>query len=136
MKTFAPEFSALITILRSTGPVISTRRSSRSFGIGATVQSFARMSAVSGGKSGSAPASICVLHLHARGEPFDAGRFEPPGQFAEKLHRFGRQDLGIRGGDDVENLNAARQQWVRPWFLSYASTWRPAGRVSIAVWNV
>ena len=25
MKTFAPEFSALITIFRSTGPVISTR---------------------------------------------------------------------------------------------------------------
>ncbi len=27
MKTFAPEFSALITIFRSVGPVISTRRS-------------------------------------------------------------------------------------------------------------
>ncbi len=27
MKTFAPELSALITIFRSTGPVISTRRS-------------------------------------------------------------------------------------------------------------
>ena len=39
MKTFAPEFSALMIILRSTGPVISTRRSSRSSGIGATVQS-------------------------------------------------------------------------------------------------
>ena len=30
MKTLAPEFSALMIILRSTGPVISTRRSSRS----------------------------------------------------------------------------------------------------------
>ena len=33
MKTFAPELSALTIILRSTGPVISTRRSSRSAGI-------------------------------------------------------------------------------------------------------
>ena len=32
MKTVAPEFSALTIILRSTGPVISTRRSSRSLG--------------------------------------------------------------------------------------------------------
>ena len=30
MKTFAPELSALIIILRSAGPVISTRRSCRS----------------------------------------------------------------------------------------------------------
>src|SRR5580704_16834079 len=68
MKTFAPEFSALITILRSTGPVISTRLSSRSFGIGATVHSFARISAVSLGKSGRAPPSIsaCTLMRAAR----------------------------------------------------------------------
>ena len=32
MNTLAPELSALITILRSTGPVISTRRSARSAG--------------------------------------------------------------------------------------------------------
>jgi hypothetical protein len=36
MKTFAPELSALMTILRSTGPVISVRRSCRSAGIEAT----------------------------------------------------------------------------------------------------
>jgi len=36
MNTFAPEFSALMIIFRSTGPVISTRRSSNSFGIDAT----------------------------------------------------------------------------------------------------
>ena len=39
MKTFAPELSALIIIFRSTGPVISTRRSCRSAGAGATVNS-------------------------------------------------------------------------------------------------
>lgn len=38
-QTFAPEFIALIAILRSVGPVISIRRSSRSAGCGATVQS-------------------------------------------------------------------------------------------------
>src|ERR1051325_2709680 len=57
METCAPEFSALITILRSTGPVISTRRSIRSRGIGATRQSAPRTSAVLGRKVGRAPAS-------------------------------------------------------------------------------
>src|SRR5690349_10150129 len=38
MNTRAPELSALIIILRSTGPVISTRRSCRSAGAGATVK--------------------------------------------------------------------------------------------------
>ena len=37
MNMLAPEFSALMIILRSTGPVISVRRSVRSAGIGATV---------------------------------------------------------------------------------------------------
>jgi hypothetical protein len=35
MKTFAPLFKASIAILRSTGPVISTRPSVRSAGMGA-----------------------------------------------------------------------------------------------------
>ncbi len=57
MKTLAPELSALMIIFRSTGPVISTRRSRRSAGIGATVQSSSRIARVAGSKSGSAPAS-------------------------------------------------------------------------------
>src|SRR6266480_4240868 len=57
MKVEAPEFSALITILRSVGPVSSTRRSSRSFGCGATCHSRSLISRVSGRKSGSAPRS-------------------------------------------------------------------------------
>ena len=58
MNTFAPELRALMIILRSTGPVISARRSWRSAGAGATFQlGSARMSAVSGRKSGSSPAS-------------------------------------------------------------------------------
>ncbi len=43
MNTRAPELSALIIILGSAGPVISTRRSSRSAGAGATRQSAARI---------------------------------------------------------------------------------------------
>src|SRR5579885_484808 len=58
MKTFAPEFRALITIFRSGGPVISTRLSSKSAGIGATVQSADRMLSVSGRKSGNFPFPI------------------------------------------------------------------------------
>jgi hypothetical protein len=54
----APEFRALIAILRSTGPVISVRRSTRSGGGGGTCQSPPRMCAVSGKKSGILPASI------------------------------------------------------------------------------
>ena len=60
MNMLAPEFSALITIFRSTGPVISTRRSVRSAGIGATVHSAARTLSVSGRKSGNWPESIAA----------------------------------------------------------------------------
>ena len=57
MKTRAPELSALMTIFRSTGPVISTRRSWRSAGRGATVQLDSRTARVSGRKCGRSPAS-------------------------------------------------------------------------------
>ena len=43
MKVEAPQLSALITILRSVGPVISTRRSSRSCGCAAIFQSASRI---------------------------------------------------------------------------------------------
>src|SRR5258708_1658594 len=48
MNVEAPELSALMTILRSTGPVISTRRSCRSAGTGAMVHSASRIERVSG----------------------------------------------------------------------------------------
>jgi len=57
-KTLAPELRALMTIFRSTGPVISTRRSSSPGGIGATFHSRVRISSVSGRKSGRTPESI------------------------------------------------------------------------------
>src|SRR5260221_6126828 len=57
MKTLAPQLRALMIILRSTGPVIPTRRSSRSAGSFATVQSASRIACVSGGKFGFHPPS-------------------------------------------------------------------------------
>ena len=51
MNTRAPLLSALIIILGSAGPVISTRRSTRSAGASATRQSPSRTAAVSGRKS-------------------------------------------------------------------------------------
>lgn len=58
INVLAPELSALTTILRSVGPVISTRRSSRpGAGTAHTHDGSARMWAVSAGKSSCAPAS-------------------------------------------------------------------------------
>src|SRR3954452_21727957 len=57
MKPVEPLFRALITILRSVGPVISTQRFCRSAGAGATVQSPSRTSRVSSRKSSVPPSS-------------------------------------------------------------------------------
>src|SRR3954469_6560818 len=57
MKPVEPLLSALITILRSVGPVISTQRFWRSLGGGATVQSPSRTSRVSSRKSSVPPSS-------------------------------------------------------------------------------
>jgi hypothetical protein len=58
MKVLAPLFKALMTILRSVGPVISTRRSSRPRAGGAhTQEGSARTCAVSDGKLSCSPAS-------------------------------------------------------------------------------
>ena len=55
MNIRAPELRALMTIFRSTGPVISTRRSCSAAGTGSTRQSPSRTASVSGRKSGSSP---------------------------------------------------------------------------------
>ncbi len=62
MKQDAPELSALMIILRSTGPVISTRRSWMASGTGATFHSDSLTWRVSSKKSGSLPAfnSCCT----------------------------------------------------------------------------
>ena len=57
MYESAPELKALMTILASTGPVISTRRQCSAGGTGAIFQSPARIAAVAARKSGRSPAS-------------------------------------------------------------------------------
>ena len=66
MYTLAPALRPLISILRSAGPVISTRRSDSSAGTAAMVQSPLRTAAVSGRKSGSLPASSSAWRFTLR----------------------------------------------------------------------
>ena len=66
IKASAPELSAPIIILRSTGPVISTQRCCRSSGVGATFHEPKRISSVSERKSGSTPASNSVCRTSRR----------------------------------------------------------------------
>ena len=87
-----------MTILRSTGPVISTRRSSKSAGRGATVQSPLRISAVCGRKSGRSPASRRACRARARRQQFAALRAEAAFQIHHELQGFRRQNfIGIVG---------------------------------------
>ena len=76
MKTLAPEFSALMIILRSTGPVISTRRSRMSCGSGATVQSLSRIFARLGQEIGLLPGVQPRLALDPGCQQLLAARIE------------------------------------------------------------
>ena len=90
MNTRAPELRALIIIFGSAGPVISTRRSSRSAGAGATRQSAARTSAVATGKSGISPASSSSGGPRGL-EQRDRARAEAPVQVGDE-----REGSGVR----------------------------------------
>ena len=76
MKTLAPELSALMIILRSTGPVISTRRSRRSWGSGATVQSLSRISGGLGQEVGLLAGIEPLLALDPQRQQFLAAAVE------------------------------------------------------------
>ena len=97
MKTFAPEFSALMTIFLSAGPVISTRRSSRSGGIGATVHS--RLANVMRffGKPRELPSIVSGLTLITVTEQIDSSGFEQPVHGAQKLHCLRSEDFAFGG---------------------------------------
>ncbi len=84
MNTLAPELSALTIILRSTGPVISTRRSRRSAGIGATFQSaFADRPRLDEEVRRLAGVEA-LLPLGAQAEQLLAARVEAPMQIGEE----------------------------------------------------
>ena len=93
MKVEAPQLSALITILRSVGPVISTRRSSMSFGCGAICQSDSADLLRLGQKIRQHAGVEFLLPRRAAREQFLAARFELPVQLGDEGERVRRQDL-------------------------------------------
>ena len=109
MNTFAPELSALMTILRSTGPVISVRRSCKSAGIEATRHDLSsRMDLVAREKIRHRAAINFLLPLDAFGEKFLARRLKFAGEFFDEGERLRSQDFGHRAGNgcfDFHRLN-------------------------------
>ena len=91
MKTLAPELSALMTIFRSTGPVISTRRSSRSRGTGETVQFASRTSRVSARNFGAFALIETSLTRLPRGQQARDAGAEAALQIGDELNGFGRK---------------------------------------------
>ena len=106
MNMLAPELSALITILRSVGPVISTRRSCKSFGTAATSQSASRIGLVSGEEVRQLAGVDFLLSLDTAGEQFDPACIETAMQFGQKAERFAGEYLRILGGDAAEHMHA------------------------------
>ncbi len=89
MKTLAPELSALMIILRSTGPVISTRRSRRSAGM-----------------RGARP--VALAHGAGLGEEVEALARVEPG-----LHgRAARQELPEAGREGADEPGHERHRLV------------------------
>ena len=99
MNTCAPELSALMIILRSTGPVISTRRSSRSRGIGATFQSRRAHAGRLGQEVEPLGAGVepGLADGPGRQQFLERGP-EPPGQVLDERARLRRQDAVEIGG--------------------------------------
>ena len=95
MKTRAPELSALITIFRSVGPVISTRRSCRSGGrLRDPPRRSSRIPRVSSRKSGSSPASSRSCRAARAAE-----QLLPPA--AERALEVGDERQRVAGEDSV-----------------------------------
>src|SRR5687768_187419 len=107
-QTRAPELRALIVIFRSVGPVISTRRSWRSSGTGATVQSPA------------GAGDLLAAHSAGGQELVTAGP-EPSLQLRDEVEGLGGEDLGssldLATGDlNVHELHPSRAtvsfEWI------------------------
>src|SRR2546427_2074290 len=109
MKVEAPELSALITILRSVGQVIYTRRSSKSFGCGAIVHSLARSGAVSGMKSGELSGVKFSLARRAQREQILPAGFEGAMQLGDEAQGFGCQDPRRLGQGGRAGFNPRRK---------------------------
>ena len=105
MNTLAPEFSALMIIFRSTGPVISTRRSARSGGIGAT--SPIRLANEIGFRQEIRLDAFVklTLPLAAAVQQVDAALVEAPCHFGYEIQSLLGQDLGPFGRHTSSDIN-------------------------------
>ena len=106
MKHRAPLLSALITILRSVGPVISTRRSRRSGGAGATVHADPRTERVASEERRALPLVEPRLAFGARLEQLGAAPAELALQAGDERERLVGQDLVEPGFGRPEDLDA------------------------------
>ena len=95
-QTFAPEFSALIVIFGSVGPVISTRRSSRP-GPGAGDPPLGVLADVRGVVAEARVAAVADLEAaaHAVGEPVVPAAREAVVQLGEERDRLRGEDLVV-----------------------------------------
>ena len=98
-QTFAPEFSALIVILRSVGPVISTRRSSSPGPAPATRQvgSVADVRGLGAGSAGRGRSRHPLAAALPGGSRSCRRAGEPVVQLGEEGERLRREDLVVAG---------------------------------------
>jgi hypothetical protein len=115
MNTFAPQLSALITIFRSVGPVISTRRSVRSTGAGGTRQSPSRTLTVSSRKSGNSPSrsrrARAARAASTSSRPFPSSRCS---RCRNSTASGVRTSSALIGGPPGGNVGANARGWTHP----------------------
>ena len=109
MKTQAPELSALIIILRSTGPVISTQRFWRSDGAGATFQCGVAHGLRVRQKGRKLAGVEPLLALGAAREELLPPRIERAVKTRDELERFLREDRVRRLRRARQDLDAVHQ---------------------------
>ena len=98
-----------MTIFASTGPVISTRRHSSGFGIGAIFQSPSRMCFVVGEEVGPLAGVETLGALGTRGQQLCAARLERAVQLGDERQRLGREDRVEAGQHRRVDLHAFGQ---------------------------
>ena len=109
MNPSAPEFSALMTILRSVGPVISTQRCCSGRAPARPSSRPRGPSRSSGRKSSVSPGGQPRPALGARRQQLPAARSNSRAELGDELQRVGRQDSSNSRSDalQLEALRAA-----------------------------
>jgi len=111
MKVEAPQLSALNDHLRSVGPVISTRRSSKSLGCGATVQAELRIDAVSARNPASGQRqSYALVCCEASSAHADEVRTDDAA--LQRMLWIRGEDLQVFGV--ILPVICTRQEWTNP----------------------